>query len=117
MDLDLQRCLDVAVQASKAAGDLIEQGFYAQNKNVQHKGAVDLVTETDKQAEKIISEMLHSAFPDHAFIGEETAAAAGGQGTLTDTPTWMVSARQTPEWAFGAAWSALQAKLTTNDSP
>ena len=91
MDLDLQRCLDVALQAAKVAGDLIEKGFHAQNKNVQHKGAVDLVTETDQQAEKVISEILHNAFPDHAFIGEEAAAAAGGQGSLTDCPTWMVS--------------------------
>jgi hypothetical protein len=36
--------------------------------------------------------MLQQHFPHHTFIGEETAAANGGQVELTDQPTWMVSA-------------------------
>jgi inositol-phosphate phosphatase/L-galactose 1-phosphate phosphatase len=88
--VDLQHCLAVAQEAAQAAGALIAEGFYREDKNVQHKGAVDLVTETDQKAEQLISQRLTEAFPDHLFIGEETAAAAGGQGELTDAPTWMV---------------------------
>ncbi len=47
---------------------------------------VDLVTETDKKCEDIIKSYLMDAFPDHCFIGEETAAGA----ELTDAPTWIV---------------------------
>ena len=51
---------------------------------------MDLVTETDKECESIIKEMLRSSYPDHAFIGEEEACALGSTPALTDKETWMV---------------------------
>lgn len=53
-------------------------------------GAVDLVTNTDKQCEALIMETIQSHFPDHLFIGEETSASQGFCGELTSQPTWMV---------------------------
>lgn len=53
-------------------------------------GAVDLVTNTDKQCEALIMETIQSHFPDHLFIGEETSASQGCCGELTSQPTWMV---------------------------
>ncbi|CAB5361468.1 unnamed protein product [Rhizophagus irregularis] len=49
----------------------------------------DLVTETDKIVEELIKSKLNSKFPDHKFVGEETAAAGNHHG-LTDEPTWIV---------------------------
>jgi len=43
---------------------------------VEHKGTIDLVTETDRALETLITARLRSAFPDHLVIGEE--ASAGG---------------------------------------
>ncbi|KZV16106.1 inositol-phosphate phosphatase-like [Dorcoceras hygrometricum] len=82
--------LAAAVEAAKIAGEvaIIRFGFH-KTKNVEHKGVVDLVTETDKKCEEVIFDYLRSKYPDHKFIGEETTAACGVT-ELTDEPTWIV---------------------------
>ncbi|TYI04324.1 hypothetical protein ES332_A10G009300v1 [Gossypium tomentosum] len=80
--------LATAVDAAKKAGEIIRQGFY-QTKNVEHKGQVDLVTETDKACEDLVFNHLKQHYPSHKFIGEETTAACGAS-ELTDEPTWIV---------------------------
>ncbi|KAG7959565.1 hypothetical protein I3843_10G076200 [Carya illinoinensis] len=77
-----------AIDAAKRAGEVIREGFY-QTKHVEHKGEVDLVTETDKACEDIIFRHLTQLYPTHKFIGEETTAASGAVD-LTDEPTWIV---------------------------
>ncbi|XP_024020231.1 inositol-phosphate phosphatase [Morus notabilis] len=77
-----------AVDAAKKAGEIIRKGFY-QIKHVEHKGQVDLVTETDKECEDLIFNHLKQLYPTHKFIGEETTAAYGTT-ELTDEPTWIV---------------------------
>ncbi|XP_044497521.1 inositol-phosphate phosphatase [Mangifera indica] len=84
----LARFLDTAVVAAKKAGEIIREGFY-KTKHVEHKGQVDLVTETDKACEDLIFNHLKENFPTHKFIGEETTAACGFS-ELTDEPTWIV---------------------------
>ncbi|XP_010542194.1 PREDICTED: inositol-phosphate phosphatase-like [Tarenaya hassleriana] len=87
-DGSLDHLLAVAIDAAKVAGEIIRKGFY-QSKHVEHKGQVDLVTETDKTCEEVVFNHLKQQFPDHKFIGEETAAAYGVT-ELTDEPTWIV---------------------------
>ncbi|KAK7859173.1 inositol-phosphate phosphatase [Quercus suber] len=77
-----------AVDAAKRAGEIIRKGFY-ETKHVEHKGTVDLVTETDKACEDLIFNHLKQLYPTHKFIGEETTAAFGVV-ELTDEPTWIV---------------------------
>ncbi|XP_057960778.1 inositol monophosphatase 3 isoform X2 [Malania oleifera] len=84
----LSEFLAVAVDAAKRAGEIIREGFY-KTKNVEHKGRVDLVTETDKACEDLIFNHLQKKYPRHKFIGEETTAACG-PAELTDEPTWIV---------------------------
>ncbi|KAL6542943.1 Small subunit (SSU) processome component [Orobanche hederae] len=84
----LEDFLDKAVDAAKNAGQIIRSGFY-ETKRVEHKGVVDLVTETDKKCEEVIFDFLKQHYPDHKFIGEETTAACGAT-ELTDEPTWIV---------------------------
>jgi inositol-phosphate phosphatase/L-galactose 1-phosphate phosphatase len=80
--------LSTAVEAAKLAGKIISQNFN-QTKVVEHKGQVDLVTETDKACEEIIFQHLKQIYPDHQFIGEETSAVYG-TADLTDAPTWII---------------------------
>ncbi|CAM8985978.1 unnamed protein product [Rhodiola kirilowii] len=80
--------LETAIDAAKLAGEVIREGFY-KSKNVEHKGQVDLVTETDKACEDLIFNYLKQKHPQHKFIGEETTAA-NGVTELTDEPTWIV---------------------------
>ncbi|KAL2628367.1 hypothetical protein AAZV13_07G228400 [Glycine max] len=84
----LSEFLASAVDAACKAGEIIRKGFY-QTKNVQHKGLVDLVTETDQACEDLIFTHLKQLYSTHKFIGEETTAA-GGNAELTDEPTWIV---------------------------
>lgn len=88
--LDLEKCLIVAKEAAFAAGAIIKQAFHSSKQVEQKSSHVDLVTATDKQCEDLIRGILQQHFPQHKFIGEETAAETGGQGELTDEPTWMV---------------------------
>lgn len=88
-DLDLEECLKVAIQAGRDAGELIRKAW-DQARTVEHKGAVDLVTETDKECEALVLGQLKGAFPSHKFIGEEETAAMGFIPELTDEPTWLV---------------------------
>ncbi|CAI5464223.1 unnamed protein product [Closterium sp. Yama58-4] len=85
---ELREYLDVAVTAARMAGEVIRRSFNAP-KDVQHKGKVDLVTETDKQCEALIMQHITAAYPSHKFIGEEESSVHGTAG-LSDDPTWMV---------------------------
>ncbi|GLU15764.1 hypothetical protein SLE2022_322320 [Rubroshorea leprosula] len=87
-DASLNEFLATAVDAAKRAGEIIRKGFY-QPKHVEHKGEIDLVTETDKACEDLIFKHLKQQYPTHKFIGEETADACGAT-ELTDEPTWIV---------------------------
>ncbi|XP_023642022.1 inositol-phosphate phosphatase [Capsella rubella] len=84
----LDQFLAAAIDAAKKAGQIIRKGFY-ETKHVEHKGQVDLVTETDKGCEELVFNHLKHLFPSHKFIGEETTAAFGVT-ELTDEPTWIV---------------------------
>ncbi|KAF8391649.1 hypothetical protein HHK36_023956 [Tetracentron sinense] len=84
----LEEFLDVAVDAAKKAGEIIRRGFH-QKKHVEHKGQVDLVTETDKACEDLIFSHLKQHYPEHELIGEVTTAACGIT-ELTDQPMWIV---------------------------
>jgi inositol-phosphate phosphatase/L-galactose 1-phosphate phosphatase len=85
---DLDYCLAVATDAAKKAGQVILDSFH-KAKDVEHKGLVDLVTETDKACEEYIFTQLRTSFPSHQLIGEE-ASSLNGVPILTDEPTWLV---------------------------
>ncbi|GAX80036.1 hypothetical protein CEUSTIGMA_g7475.t1 [Chlamydomonas eustigma] len=81
--------LSVALAAANAAGNVIKDAFSSRSKHVEHKGTVDLVTETDKKCESLVLSLIQETFPSHKFIGEEGSAAQGFTAELTDDPTWM----------------------------
>ncbi|XP_028755029.1 inositol-phosphate phosphatase [Neltuma alba] len=88
-DVDsLPEFLASAIDAARKAGEVIRKAFY-ETKHVEHKGQVDLVTETDKACEELIFNHLKQIYPNHKFIGEE-ATAIQGATELTDEHTWIV---------------------------
>nr|QKY15305.1 phosphatase IMPL1, chloroplastic (IMPL1) [Polytomella parva] len=81
----------VAFNAALEAGKVIAKAFSHGPAVIEEKlGFADLVTETDKQSEKIIYLALKESFPDHKFIGEEESSEKGFTSELTNSPTWMV---------------------------
>ena len=62
----------VAMQAALRAGAIQKERFGDPTLVVQHKGAIDLVTEVDRQCEQAILEVVRGHFPDHDIVTEET---------------------------------------------
>ena len=66
-----EKLLDVAVEASLAASDLIMEALQ-KPKTSNYKGTTDLVTITDLESEKIIKAIIKASFSDHSVLAEET---------------------------------------------
>lgn len=68
--------LSFAQQLARDAGQILLERF-GRSIHVQHKGAIDLVTEADLAAEKLIVERIKSFHPRHSILAEESGATAG----------------------------------------
>ena len=68
--------LAVAVDVARAAGALLHDQL-GQARQISFKGAINLVTEMDRRAERLIIERLRRAFPDHGLLAEETGPLPG----------------------------------------
>lgn len=66
--------LDFAVDVARRAGTLLHEGL-SRPREIKFKGAIDLVTEMDVAAEKLILEAIRERFPDHAVLAEESGAS------------------------------------------
>ncbi|HTQ36374.1 MAG TPA: inositol monophosphatase family protein [Steroidobacteraceae bacterium] len=70
--------VNTAVKAARRAGDLIVRGLTRfEGMEVASKGLNDYVTNTDRAAEAAILETLHTAYPSHGFLAEESGEAKG----------------------------------------
>ena len=58
------------------AGEILRQG-YGHKHEVQHKGAIDLVTDTDHRSEALIVSAIREKFPTHRIITEESGTLTG----------------------------------------
>ena len=67
------RQLRVAAEAAQEAGRHVRRRLAAEARPVaERKSRGELVTETDRNAEDIIREVIAATFPRHAFFGEES---------------------------------------------
>jgi myo-inositol-1(or 4)-monophosphatase len=69
----MDSCKTVAVRAARKAGIILKSRL-GRKRKVAYKGAVNLVTEMDILAEKIIVGEIQKRFPDHAVLAEERTA-------------------------------------------
>lgn len=76
----LSAASDVAIHAGTTS-----QKLFGKASNVKRKGAIDLVTEADKAAEKMIRGVIERRFPAHSFYGEES-----GRDARTSDFVWVV---------------------------
>jgi myo-inositol-1(or 4)-monophosphatase len=68
--------LSIATEVAQAAGKLLRDEI-GQARQISYKGAINLVTEMDRRAERLIVERLREAFPDHGILAEEGGARPG----------------------------------------
>ena len=106
--------LDTARKAVLTAGRMIA-GNTARRHDVSRKSGFDFVTEVDRQSEEIIRSLIHDAFPDHGFFGEEQVSSGekSEDRLLEEMPEyfWAVDAldgttnfiRGIPQFAVSAA--------------
>lgn len=65
--------LNIAIRAARSAGDtIVREMDRVSDISIDLKGKNDFVTEVDRQAEHIIIEIIKKAYPDHAFLAEES---------------------------------------------
>lgn len=76
--------LTTAIDAARVGGEVLRKLFRSKL-SVAYKDANNLVTEADEQSERIILEIVRTAFPDHAIFSEE----AGMQATQSDY-LWVI---------------------------
>jgi len=67
--------LDTALCAAAAAGGVL-RSHWITTSQVSFKGPVDLVTDADVAAERVVVGMLRESFPDHDIVAEESAPQA-----------------------------------------
>lgn len=79
----MDRRLEVAIAAAKAAGEIALR-YFRTDLEVERKLDQSPVTIADRECERRIVEVIRSAFPDHSVLGEELGARAG------DTHKWIV---------------------------
>jgi myo-inositol-1(or 4)-monophosphatase len=66
----MEELFQTAQRTARMAGELIRE-HYGPQQEVEHKGAVDLVTRVDRLSEQAIVDALRSAFPEHPILTEE----------------------------------------------
>ncbi|MEO8741508.1 MAG: inositol monophosphatase family protein, partial [Casimicrobiaceae bacterium] len=82
---ELATFLSAAIDAARAAGDVIREGALNRaSLDIERKTVNDFVSVIDKRAERVIIDTLAARFPDHAFKAEESG------DTGTSRYTWVI---------------------------
>lgn len=83
----MQPMTTIALRAARKAGEIIARATdQLDTLDVQQKGVNDFVTEIDQAAEKEVIYHLQKAYPDHAFLGEES----GLSGNTDSDYQWII---------------------------
>jgi myo-inositol-1(or 4)-monophosphatase len=107
--------LDDAIAIARAAGAILRAG-YGHPGRVEYKGGIDLVTEFDRRSEAYVRAEIARRFPDHAWLGEESGAAAGPASLAAGVPEhrWIVDPLDgTTNFAHGYPFFAVSIALET----
>lgn len=70
--------LNIAVRAARKAGNLIAKNYETPDAvEASQKGSNDFVTNVDRDAERLIVEVIRKSYPQHSIITEESGELAG----------------------------------------
>jgi myo-inositol-1(or 4)-monophosphatase len=67
---DMKGMLRFAWEMAADSGQILKKGFM-RGKDISYKGRIDPVTEYDLQSEKLITDRIRGAYPDHDLLAEE----------------------------------------------
>jgi myo-inositol-1(or 4)-monophosphatase len=109
---DLSHELRIACEAARQAA-AIQMDRYERLERIDFKAEKDIVTEADHLSEAAISSTIAAAFPDDAFLGEET----GESGPAADR-IWIVDPLDgTVNYASGIPFFAVSIGLVVEGEP
>jgi myo-inositol-1(or 4)-monophosphatase len=77
--------LAFAAALARQAGDLLRPGS-GRTIEAEHKGAVDLVTEYDLRAERLLTQKIRETYPGDSILAEEGGASGSGELTWVIDP-------------------------------
>jgi myo-inositol-1(or 4)-monophosphatase len=108
---DLRLELATATAAARAAG-AIQVDRYERLERIVHKSEKDVVTEVDHLSEAAIIETIRRAFPDDAFLAEESGTS--GEGARL----WVIDPLDgTVNYANGLPFFAVSVGLVIDGTP
>jgi len=82
--------LNMAIKAAHEAGDIIARSADRIDQlQIENKDKNDFVSEIDRSAESTIIGILKKAYPDHAFLGEESGKHEGATDAKTQYQ-WII---------------------------
>lgn len=111
--LDLNALLGEVIRLAHEAGSLLVDRFKNYGE-VEFKGEGDIVTEADKESERLITSALRSLCPDHAVLGEEF----GGSGAEGAEYLWAIDPLDgTANYAGGLAIFSVSIALLHRGEP
>lgn len=93
--------LDLAHDAARAAGGLLLERFHEKARGIGSKSTpTDLVSDADRDSERLLIERLTSARPDDGILSEE-----GGRERSVSGITWVIDPLDgTVNYLFGIPW-------------
>lgn len=81
----MSKMLKTAIEAAQEAGKFLRESR-TKRLNVERKSSsIDLVTQVDKEAERLIIDIIQRRFPDHDILGEES-----GQSRNSSSYRWII---------------------------
>lgn len=93
---DLSRYLEASFAACDGAGKILNS-YFGNLRKVDEKFQAGLVSEADQESEKYIVDLIHSRFPGHSILGEESGLSSGSSlfendvdDSNRDVALWMI---------------------------
>lgn len=116
MLMDYTTVLKTAIAVAHEAGTIVREAFpQTALTQVDFKGAVNPVTETDIASENLIIARLHAAFPDHRFYAEESG---GDDWRASGPPIWLIDPLDgTVNFAHGFPYVGISLALLVDGRP
>lgn len=81
--------LNFAINTARDAGRVLSERFGRTTLQVTYKGDIDLVTEADLAAERLIIDRIQSHYPRHAVLAEESSAGVVREASASEY-RWIV---------------------------
>jgi myo-inositol-1(or 4)-monophosphatase len=105
-EVQVKKYLDAAFECAKSAGDLQMARLHSEH-SIDFKGETDLVTEVDRECEKLIVDRLRNEFPGCGILAEEASYGTGGHDMR-----WIIDPVDgTNNYAHGYPWFCVSIAL------